>query len=150
MVPRLIVAFGTRRERYSSAKEIQAYSGIAPVRERSGKTAWTHFRWTCPKFLRQTFHEWAGHSLSKSEWARLYYQQQRAKGKAHHAVIRALAFKWIRIVFRCWKNRTPYDEQIYLRALQQRRSPLATTESPTVNLQWIKCAGFWKLSTDAS
>ena len=150
MAPRLIVAFGTQRERYSSAKEIHAYSGIAPVLERSGKSTWTHFRWTCPKFLRQTFHEWAGHSLSKSHWARLYYQQQRAKGKAHHAVIRALAFKWIRIVFRCWQNRTPYDEQIYLRALQQRRSPLAVTESPTVNLQWIKSGGFWKLSTDPS
>ena len=150
MAPRLIVAFGTQRERYFSAKEIQAYSGIAPVLERSGKSTWTHFRWTCPKFLRQTFHEWAGHSLIKSHWARLYYQQQRAKGKAHHAVIRALAFKWIRIVFRCWQNRTPYDEQIYLRALQQRRSPLAATESPTVNPQWIKRGGFWKLSTDPS
>ena len=83
--------------------------------------------------------------LSKSQWARLYDQQQRAKGKAHHAVIRALAFEWIR-----WQNRTPYDEQIYLRALLQRRSPLAATESPTVNLQWIKTGGFWKLSTDPS
>src|SRR6202049_176352 len=150
MAPRLIAAFGTRRERYSSANEVHAYSGIAPVLERSGQSAWTHFRWTCPKFLRQTFHEWAGHSLNKSEWARLYYQQQRAKGKAHHAVIRALAFKWIRIVFRCWQNRTPYDEQIYLRALQQRRSPLASTASSPVNLQWKKCGGFWKLSADPS
>jgi hypothetical protein len=80
----------------------------------------------------------------------LYYEQQRAKGKAHHAVIQALAFKWIRTVFRCWQNRTPYDEQIYLRALQQRRSPLAATESPTVNRQWIKRGGLWKLSTDPS
>lgn len=150
MAPRLIVAFGTQRERYSSARELQAYSGIAPVLERSGKTSWTHFRWTCPKFLRQTFHEWAGHSLSKSEWARLYYQRQRAKGKGHHAVVRALAFKWIRIAFRCWKNRTPYDEQVYLSALQKRHSPLAVPDSPTVNLQWIKRGGFWKLSADAS
>jgi hypothetical protein len=44
MAPRLIVAFGTPCERYSSAREPQAYSGIAPVLERSGKTAWTHFR----------------------------------------------------------------------------------------------------------
>jgi ribosomal protein S15P/S13E len=150
MAPRLIVAFGTQRERYASAQEVQAYTGIAPVLERSGKTACTHFRWTCPKFLRQTFHEWAGHSLSKSEWARLYYQRQRARGKAHHAVVRALAFKWIRIIFRCWKSRTPYDEQVYLRALQQRHSPPAVTDSPTVNLQWIKHSDFWKLSTDAS
>jgi len=150
MVPRLIAAFGTRRERYCKASEIQSYSGIAPILERSGQSQWIHFRWTCPKFLRQTFHEWAGHSLGKSEWARTYYQQQRVKGKSHHAVIRALAFKWIRIVFRCWQTRTPYDEQAYLHALGRRHSPLASAASPIVNLQWKKCGGFWKLSADPS
>jgi len=39
-------------------------------------------------------------------------------------VIRALAFKWIRIVFRCWKSNTPYDESTYLKALKKRGSPL--------------------------
>jgi integrase len=37
-------------------------------------------------------------------WARSYYQQQRSKGQDHHAAVRALAFKWIRVVFRCWKD----------------------------------------------
>ena len=64
LIPRLIVAFGTRRERYESAYQMQCYSGIAPVKEASGKTEWVHFRFTCPKFLRQTFHEFAGHSIS--------------------------------------------------------------------------------------
>jgi hypothetical protein len=66
----LIVAFGTRRERYDNAFQMQCYSGIAPVKEASGKSEWIHFRWACPKFLRQTFHEYASHSLPKSEWAR--------------------------------------------------------------------------------
>ena len=60
LVPRLIVAFGTRRDRYQDAYEVQCYSGIAPVTESSGNSEWVHFRFACPKFLRQTFHEFAG------------------------------------------------------------------------------------------
>ena len=59
MAPRLLAAFGSQRERYRSAREIQSFSGIAPVTESSGKRKWVHFRWACPKFLRQSFHEWA-------------------------------------------------------------------------------------------
>jgi len=95
-----------------------------PVTERSGKRKWVHFRWACPKFLRQSFHEWAGHSIVQSAWARAYYQQQRDRGSDHHAAVRALAFKWIRIVFRCWKDRVAYDESKYLAALAKRGSPL--------------------------
>jgi hypothetical protein len=59
-----------------------------------------------------------------SSWARTYYQRQRDRGKSHHAVVRALALKWIRIVFRCWQDRVPYDEAIYLAALTKRKNPL--------------------------
>ena len=48
----------------------------------------------------------------------------RAGGKQHHAAIRALAFKWQRILFRCWKDQAPYDESKYLAALKKRNSPL--------------------------
>jgi hypothetical protein len=54
---------------------VQKFSGIAPVTERRGKKKWVHFRWACSKFLRQSFHEWAGHSIAQSVWARAYYQQ---------------------------------------------------------------------------
>jgi transposase len=122
--PRLLVAFGEQRDRYASADELQKYAGIAPVTERSGNTTWVHWRLQCPTFLRQTFVEWAAESTQHSFWARAYYQQQRRKGSSHQAAIRALAFKWIRILFRCWQHRTPYDESVYLNALQRRGSPL--------------------------
>jgi transposase len=125
MAPRLLAAFGSQRERYGNAAEVQAYSGIAPVTERSGKKKWVHFRWACPKFLRQSFHEWASHSMAYSVWARSYYQQQRSKGQDHQAAVRALAFKWIRIVFRCWKDGVAYDESKYLAGLARRGSPLS-------------------------
>jgi len=124
MAPRLLAAFGSQRERYRSADELQSFSGIAPLTETSGKRKWVHFRWACPKFLRQSFHEWAGHSIAQSEWARAYYQQQRSHGNTHHEAVRALAFKWIRIVFRCWQDRVAYDENTYLAALVKRGSPL--------------------------
>ena len=89
-------------------------TGIAPVLANSGKHCWAHWRWACPKFLRQTFHEWAAHSIGSSAWAKAYYEQQRAKGKPRNTVVRALAFKWIRILFRCWKDRKPYREDFYL------------------------------------
>jgi transposase len=125
IAPRLLAAFGSQRDRYDSANEVQVYSGIAPVMEKSGKKKWVHYRWACPKFLRQSFHEWAGHSTVKSAWARAYYQQQRKEGHGHHAAVRALAFKWIRIVFRCWRDRVAYDEKKYLAALTKRGSPLS-------------------------
>jgi transposase len=122
--PRLLVAFGEQRERYASAAELQQFAGIAPVTERSGKKCWVHWRFQCPTFLRQTFVEWAAESIRHSFWARVYYQQQRDAGKAHQAAVRALAFKWIRILFRCWQERTPYDESVYLHALSCRGSSL--------------------------
>jgi len=124
LAPRLLVAFGNNRERYKDASELQKYAGIAPVIERSGKKMWTHWRYSCPTFLRQTFVEWAGFSIRYSFWAKAYYEQQKSKGKPHNSIIRSLAFKWIRIVFRCWKTNTAYDESTYLAALKRRGSPL--------------------------
>ena len=147
LVPRLIVAFGTRRERYRGAYEMQCYSGIAPVTEASGNKEWVHFRFTCPKFLRQTFHEFAAHSIRQSEWAKAYYDHQRNdKNKEHHAAVRSLAFKWIRIIFRCWKDGKPYDEEIYMQSLRRRGSLLADALGLATSAGWKSVAGFQKLS----
>jgi hypothetical protein len=95
------------------------------VREKSGRQVWIHWRWHAPKFLRQTFVEWAGQTVVHSPWAKAYYLQQKRAGKHHQAILRSLAFKWIRIVWRCWQTRTAYDETRYLEALTRRRTPLA-------------------------
>ena len=123
---RLAAAFGTDRSRWSKVDELLCLSGIAPVIERSGKSEWTRWRYFCPKFLRQSFHEYAGESLKHSFWARAYYDSQRAKGKSHQAAVRALAFKWIRIMWKCWQTRTAYDEVKYLESLRKKGSSLLT------------------------
>jgi len=122
--PRLLAAFGTQRDRWQQAGEVLTYWGIAPVTEQSGRSRRVHWRLACPKFQRQSWHEFAAHSRQHCGWARAFYQQLRARGKGHHAALRALAYKWIRILFRCWQTRTPYNEQIYLKALKQKNSPL--------------------------
>lgn len=121
---RLLAAFGTDRERFESAEEVACLSGIAPVIERSGQSSWIRWRYFCPKFMRQSFHEYAGESVKHSFWARAYYKMQRSKGKSHQAAVRALAFKWIRIIYRCWQTRTPYNEVKYLEKLREKGSPL--------------------------
>jgi hypothetical protein len=105
-------------------------SGIAPVVEQSGKSSWTHWRRAAPSFLRQTFHEFAAHSIVKSRWTKAHSELQRSRGKSRHAAIRSLAFKWIRIFFRCRQDQVPYDEDRYIQSLRQRGSPLAALLLP--------------------
>lgn len=124
MAPRLIAAMGTDRERFASAADVQAFAGIAPVTVQSGKTRVVHKRQACSKFLRQTFHEFAGLSRLSSAWAAAYYRMMLARGVRHHAALRALAFKWIRVLFAVWKSRRPYDDARYLQTLQRKHSPL--------------------------
>lgn len=124
LAPRLLVAFGSNRDRFQSANDVQKFGGISPVIERSGKKMWTHWRYSCPTFIRQTFVEWAGQSIRYSFWARAHYEQQIERGKTHQMAIRSLAFKWIRIAFACWKTNTPYDENQYLESLRKRGSSL--------------------------
>jgi transposase len=111
--PRLLTALGSQRPRWSSSQEIATANGIAPVIEASGNKKVVHWRWACPKFMRQTFQEFAGVSTLFCPWAKTYYQRQIGRGTSHHAALRALAFKWIRILFRCWKDRCPYDPAKY-------------------------------------
>lgn len=124
LAPRLVAAFGEDRDRFPSASSVQKCTGIAPVVERSGNKSWTHWRFIGPTFLRQTFIEWVGETVPHSFWAKAFYDSRRAKGVPHQVILRALAFKWIRILWRCWYDREPYDEARYLLALQKRRSPL--------------------------
>ena len=70
-----------------------------------------HWRSQCPKFLRQIFVEWTAqsipHFLLRQE---ALYKQQRAKDSSRQAALRALAHKWIRILYRYWQDRIPYEE----------------------------------------
>jgi transposase len=126
LAPRLQAAMGNDRNRFDNAQEVSQYSGIAPVTERSGKTCWVHRRLACSRFVKQSFHEFAGQSIHQCAWARAFYESKRAYEMGHHAAVRALAYKWIRIIYRCWKDHVPYDEQKYMQLLKQKGPPWLT------------------------
>ena len=124
LIPRLIAAFGSDRDRYKAAEELQSLSGIAPITQSSGKSSVVIQRIFCPHFLKQTFHEFADQTRRWSAWSKAFYDLKRSQGMKHHAAVRALAFKWIRIMFVLWKTRTIYSETQYLQRLRQKQSPL--------------------------
>lgn len=128
LAPRLCALFGTVQELIPDAATLQKKIGVAPVLEKSGKSTWTHWRWFAPVFMRQTMVEWAGQTVQYSQWAQVYYQRMAAQGKDHWVILRALAFKWIRILWKCWATKTIYDQAKYLRQLRHRKSPNAVTD----------------------
>jgi transposase len=123
--PRLLVAFGTQRDRFQNATEVAQFYGIAPVTIQSGNSKAVKMRYRCPKFGRQTFHENAACAARIETWAADYYakHKQHHDGK-HHQTCRALAFKLIRIYYACWKQRQPYHTSTYRSALEKHGSPL--------------------------
>ena len=124
LAPRLLSIFGIDRDKFDSSNDVQKFSGIAPIIIQSGQMKITSFRFACPKYIRQSFVEFAGHSTEYSMWAKAFYQMQRDKGKSYQSAVRALAFRWIRIIYKCWKDNKPYDELAYLKSLQKRCSPI--------------------------
>lgn len=121
---RIIAALGDDRSRYGNASALQAATGIAPLTTQSGQMRFVSSRWACSKFLKQTFHEYAALSINQCEWAKAYYQLQISKGKSTQMARRALAFKWERIIYRCWQNREAYDDARYVERLRVTNSPL--------------------------
>ena len=120
LAPRLLCAFGSQRDRWEDAESLAAFSGIAPVTKKSGKLCQVHRRFACPKYLRQTFHEFADSARRYCPWSKARYRMLRDRGMKHNAALRKIARSWIRILFRVWQTRTPFDCDRYIDKLKQR------------------------------
>jgi len=131
LAPRLFAAVALHADQCPNARDFAALSGMAPVTDQSGKMRRVYRRLRCNHFLRQTLHEWAKESWKHSDWAGAFVALHRAKGKGFHTIIRMLAVKWIRIIWRCWKERRRYDESAYIKCLRQRGSPVCQFLPPT-------------------
>lgn len=123
LAPRLLTAFGSNRERFHHADEVASMSGIAPVTRQSGKSLQVVRRFACANHIRQTFHEFANCARIWCPWSKAYYNLQRSGGMKHHAAVRKLAHRWIRILFQVWKTKTAYDPIRYLDSIT-RKNPL--------------------------
>jgi len=125
LAPRIATIFGCDRLRYASAHGVQELTGTVPVTRQSGRSKTVAFRRACRKPFRNTMHQFAFCCLRNSVWARAYYDAARRQGQSHAQALRNLGARWLKIIYRMWVERTPYDEQRYLDALVRRNSPLA-------------------------
>jgi transposase len=115
-VPSLWAELGDGKRRWESFRHLQATAGSVPITDNTGKTKQhaAFFRFACNKRLRY-YADWLAYfSLSQSEWAKDYYDQQKTRGKTHRRALRALAAKWLKIIFVMWRDQVPYDENLHL------------------------------------
>ena len=100
---------------YTSPNALQCYAGKAPVTRRSGKSELVVAnRLACNGYLRDACQQWAFCSLQGSGWARQFYDSHRARGKGHHAALRALANRWLEVLWHCLQRGVAYDENIHV------------------------------------
>jgi transposase len=114
----ILAELGDVRERFPSDDQLAAEAGVAPVTYQSGKARGVVFRWACNRRLRRAITTWADHSRHASPWAKQVYTDARSRGCDHPHAVRVLARAWVRVLHRCWVDRTPYDETRHGRAVQ--------------------------------
>lgn len=105
----LLAEIGDNRARHPSSATLEAIAGQAPVAVQSGKKKVACFRWACNKNLRDAVSVLADSSRKHNPWANDIYQRARARGHDHPHAIRILGRAWLRIIWRLWQDRNPYD-----------------------------------------
>jgi transposase len=105
----VLAEWGDARAAYDSPDAVAALAGQAPVTEKSGKHHSVHFRWACNKRFRKAITTFADNSRHDSPWAAKVYADARTRGHDHPHAVRILARAWIRVIYRCWIDRLPYD-----------------------------------------
>jgi transposase len=106
----MLAQWGDCRQAYDSPEAVAALAGASPVTKKSGKYHAVHFRWACDKRFRQAMTIFADNSRHASPWAADVYRRAIARGCDHPHAIRVLARAWIRVIWRCWIERVPYDQ----------------------------------------
>jgi transposase len=118
----ILAEWGDCRQAYDGPDAVAALAGVTPVTKESGKHRAVHFRWACNKRFRVAVTTFADNSRHDSDWAATVYAAARARGHDHPHAIRVLARAWIRIIWRCWINRTPYNPDRHGNAVRLHQS----------------------------
>ena len=115
LAARVAGEIGDRPEQFETPNALQCYAGTAPVTRRSGKSELViAHRLACNRFLNQAVQQWAFCSLQESRWAREFYDAQTARGKSHHSALRALANRWLEVLWHCIRRRVTYRESVHV------------------------------------
>jgi transposase len=111
LAARIAGEIGDHPQQFGSPNALACYAGKAPVTRRSGRSELVvATRLACNRYLADAVQQWAFCSLNQSGWAREFYDLQRARGKTHHAALRALGNRWLEIVWHCLLRGQLYDE----------------------------------------
>ena len=121
--PALLTKLGDDRQRFPEPSVLQALAGTAPVTEQSGRRRSVRFRRACDKELRAVAQQWAKSSLQKSPWAVAYFTNARRRGHGTNRTYRALANRWLAILWKLWQTHQPYDEDLHLQCVKERSRP---------------------------
>jgi len=105
----ILAELGSVRERFDSDEHLAAESGVAPLTYQSGKSRAVAFRWACNHRLRAALTCLADNSRHAHAWAASVYARARARGCDHPHAVRILARAWVRVIWRAWVDRQPYD-----------------------------------------
>ncbi|MGW4126326.1 transposase [Nocardia sp. NPDC004711] len=125
LAARIAGEIGDHIEQFDAPAGLQRYAGTAPVTRRSGRSEFVVARRLAHnRHLGTAVHQWAFCSLRASRWARQFYDSKIAAGKGHHSALRALANRWLEILWHCLTKRTPYDEDVHQRNWQRALQPL--------------------------
>jgi transposase len=109
----ILAELGDVRERFPSDALLAAEAGVAPLTYESGKARAVTFRWACNHRLRQALTCMADNSRHASAWAAAIYTRARNRGCNHPHAIRILSRAWLRVLWRAWTNRKPYDPALH-------------------------------------
>ncbi len=109
----LIAELGDARERYPTDASLAADAGMSPVALESGKRRSATFRRACDKRLRVAVATLADSTRHWHPWAREVYRRARDRGQDHPHAIRTLGRAWLRVLWRCWRDRVPYDPALH-------------------------------------
>jgi transposase len=113
----ILAELGSVRERFPSEAQLAAEAGVAPVTYQSGKHRSVAFRWACNHRLRRAITCFADLSRHANDWAAEIYLRARARGCDHPHAIRILARAWVRVLWRAWFSRTPYQPHLHRSAV---------------------------------
>ena len=109
----ILSELGSVRERFASDEHLAAEAGVAPVTYASGKSKAVTFRWACNHRLRAALTCMADNSRHANAWAANVYAKARARGCDHPHAIRILSRAWLRVIWRAWTDRKPYDPALH-------------------------------------
>jgi transposase len=115
LAARVAGEIGEHIDQFDGPNGLQCYAGQAPVTRRSGKSDFVVARRLAHnRYLGAAVHQWAFCSLSRSGWAREFYDEKIKAGKSHHAALRALGNRWLEILWHRLTKNVPYDEAVHV------------------------------------